>query len=340
MQLKGPLVTILLFDFFIKTHRFFLFFIDFSMDTKPFVPFNAGSQTNSAGNVFSQPTVPMFNGNTDPTKPTHLFTIPIPTTVNSTTSILPMTNNFTTNGATTTVSNFNTNPQLTTSLSEMQTKPIVTSTSMTTIAQVPQQVQNTEHSVPLITQQFLAALLLDPYANHGKKDFSSIGSIQVPVEPAVTSTVSTSTSLIITTAVTNTTTTTVTNSTPLQMAPIVQTNIRKAPSHSLIDVNFKLKPTSSATSLSALNDIIQPNIQQSELATKSLKSTFTDEEESLLLSQHKTSRSRLSTALNDSLYQSNSIQSLYPLRRLAELENLVTKTSSSSLSSSGKRNHT
>ncbi|CAF4586931.1 unnamed protein product [Rotaria sp. Silwood1] len=212
------------------------------------------------------------------------------------------------------------NPPLLTSLPVTQNQPTVTSPSSIIVSQVEKQEQIIEQSGSRIQQQFLVASLLDPYANRGKKDFPNTDQIQIPKEPAVVSTLSTTT-----------TTQTVTTSISMSDTPPIQTNFRKgSSSHSLVDVNFKLKPVSSSP---ALNDTIKSSNQQSTISTGQMKSTlkgnFTDEEELVLIGRTKMSKLRLSNTIIDPLYQSNSIRSLYPSRRVAELENLINITSSS-----------
>ena len=53
---------------------------------------------------------------------------------------------------------------------------------------------------------------------------------------------------------------------------------------------------------------------------------MTDEEELILLARAKMSKLHLSNDVNDSLYQSDSIRSLYPRRSLVELENFANTT--------------
>jgi hypothetical protein len=221
--------------------------------------------------------------------------------------------------ATTNASPFN--PSLFTGFPATQTQPAVTSSSSTFISQAPKQEQNPQQPVSIIQQQFLAASLLDPYANRGKKDFTNIDQIQIPTESAVVSTLSTTTN-----------TTTITTSTPIPITLPLQSNARKvSSSRSSVDVNFKLKPASSSPTL---NDDVKRSNPQTMVSTGSVKSTlagnFTDEEELVLLGRTKMSKLRLSNDINDSVYQSNSMRSLYPIRRLAELEKLTTITPPSS----------
>jgi len=270
--------------------------------------------TSTAGrsSIFSIPatstatTVPIVNSFiTQPTVPT---TTPF-SFASSATSILN----------TSTTSTFN--PPFFTGLPAAQTQPVVTSSSSTISSQASTEEQNTQPSVSIIQQRFLAASLLDPYANRGKKDFTNIDQIQVPTESAVVSTLSTTTN-----------TTTITTSTPIPITLPIQSNHRKvSSSRSLVDVNFKLKPVSSSPTL---NDDIKPSNQQSMVSTGSVKSTlagnFTDEEELVLLGRTKMSKLRLSNDIIDPSYQSNSIRSLYPIRRLSDLEKLTNITPPSS----------
>ncbi|CAF4105110.1 unnamed protein product [Rotaria sp. Silwood2] len=259
-------------------------------------PSGFGTTTNPSGfgtttnpNVFATTTNPSGFGTT-----TNISGIPLSTT----TSITPFTSSF---------PNFTSNT--------------TNNLGSHAISQVAKQDQNTEQSISMIQQRFLAASLLDPYATRGKKDFPNIDQIQVPTETTVVSTLSTTTI-----------TETVTTSTSIPSTMPIQTNFRKGSScHSLVDVNFKLKPVSSSPTL---NDTIKPSDQQSTIPTGQMKSTlkgnFTDEEELVLLGQTKMSKLRLSNAIIDPPYQSNSIHSLYPARSLADLENLINKTASRS----------
>jgi hypothetical protein len=260
------------------------------------------------------PVVPVFTPATTTTTPFSVFTNTGPQTVApktlpfsfaaSAVSILD-----TSIPATTTVPVFN--PQLNTVLPVTQTQqPIAT-----TISESKIQDQN-------IHQRFLAASLLDPYANLGKKDFTNIEQRQSSVtKPPVVSTLSTTT-----------TTTTVITSAPTPVTLPIQSNSRKmSPSRSLIDVNFKLKPVSSS---STVNDDIKSSNQQSILSTgqvnSPLKANFTDEEELILLSRNKMSKLRLSNDIINSSLQSEPIRSLYPIKRLDELENVPNMTIPSS----------
>jgi hypothetical protein len=213
-------------------------------------------------------------------------------------------------------------PQLFQVLPVTQTQPAVTSSSSAILSQPPSQEQISQQTVPTIQQQFLAASLLDPYANRGKKDFTNIDQIQLPTEIAVVSTSSTTTAK-----------TTLTTSTPIPATIPIQSNFQKVPaSRSPVNVNFKLKPVSSSATL---NDDIKPSHQQSATSMGPTKTTltgnFTDEEEIVLLSRTKMSKLRLSNDLIDSSYQSNTIRSLYPLRNLADLEKLTDLPPPSSL---------
>jgi hypothetical protein len=205
------------------------------------------------------------------------------------------------------------NPPIWPGINVTGTQPAVTSSSSTLLSQAPKQEQKTEQTASIIQQNFLAASLLDPYANRGKKDFTNMNQIQAPAESTIVSTVS---------APTNTTT--ITTTTPVPVTLPIQSNLRKvAPSRSLVDVNFKLRPVSSSP---ALNEDIKPSKQPSMVSSESVKSgltgNFTDEEELVLLSRTKMSKLRLSNDVIDAPSQFNAICSLYPVRRLAELEKL------------------
>jgi len=279
------------------------------------------TSTSGGSNIFgvsgtsAATTAPIFNNLiTQPTLPTTTsFSF-----ASSATSILNNSAPITTNA-----SNFN--PSLFSYSTPAPIQPAVTSSSSTILSQPPKQEQNTQQSSSIIQQQFLALSLLDPYANRGKKDFTNIDQIQIPKESAIVSTLSTTTN-----------TTTITTSTPIPITLPIQSNFGKvSSSRSLVDVNFKLKPVSSSPTL---NDDIKPSNQQSMVSTGPVKSTlagnFTDEEELVLLGRTKMSKLRLSNDIIDPSYQSDSIRSLYPLRRLAELEKLTNITPPSSLSSS------
>ncbi|CAF4389215.1 unnamed protein product [Rotaria sp. Silwood2] len=295
-------------------------------------PSGFGTTTNPSGfgtttnpNVFATTTNPSGFGTT--TNPSGFGTTTNPSGFGTTTNpnVFATTTNPSGFGTTTNISGI---PLSTTTSITPFTSSFPNFTSNTTnnlgshaISQVAKQDQNTEQSISMIQQRFLAASLLDPYATRGKKDFPNIDQIQVPTETTVVSTLSTTTI-----------TETVTTSTSIPSTMPIQTNFRKGSScHSLVDVNFKLKPVSSSPTL---NDTIKPSDQQSTIPTGQMKSTlkgnFTDEEELVLLGQTKMSKLRLSNAIIDPPYQSNSIHSLYPARSLADLENLINKTASRS----------
>ncbi|CAF0793373.1 unnamed protein product [Rotaria sordida] len=285
---------------------------NFPPNTNTSTSFKFGPPTAANTSILPQSTTATSQNSTFPITTTNNINVPTTTTIPFS-FLSSATNIFQTNApATTTTSTFN--PSLFTGLPVTQNQPTMTSSSSTMISQVQKQEQNTEQSISTIQQQFLAASLLDPYANRGKKDFSSIDQIKVPIEPAVVSTLPATT-----------VTATVTTSTPMPNTLSIQANFRKgSSSHSLVDINFKLKPVSSSPTL---NDTIKPSNQQSTISTGQMKSTlkenFTDEEELVLLGQTKISKLRLSNAIIDPSYQSNSIRSLYPSRRLVELENLI-----------------
>ena len=166
-----------------------------------------------------------------------------------------------------------------------------------TAAQPLKQENPNEQPSSIIKQGFLTATLLDPYANRGTKDFTDINRIQVVQQPTTDSTVTSSKQ---------------TQESGPTIGLSLQTNSRKSsPARPVSDINFKLKPVSTTSTLSV--DIIKP--KQSVLA-----GSFTDEEELVLLSRNKLSKLRLSNDFIDSSYQSNTLRSLYPIRRLADLE--------------------
>ena len=231
-----------------------------------------------------------------------------------TTNAFPAANNFImqpTVPTTVTTSNaFIWNPSTTTSSTIAGTQPTVTSSaSILLSAQPPKQ----EQTASITQQNFLTVALLDPYANRGKKDFTNLNQIQAPVESTVVSTVSTSTT---------------TTTAPIPSTIPIQTNLRKVPaSRSSVDVNFKLRPVSPSPTLS---QDIEPLNQPSKVSTKPAKSTlagnFTDEEELILLGRTKMSKLRISNDTIDAPSRSNSLRSLYPIRRLAELEKFTNMT--------------
>jgi len=333
-----------------------VFFKGFLTDTNTSKSSIFGSQPVTTTNIFSQPTPATPFSSTASNATTNIFGIPISSTTPATTitpafpALNPMTSVSGTSNifgvpassAATTAPNFNnfiTQPTISTTApfsfassypaSVLNTIASTTTTnpssSSTILSQPPNQEQSTQQSSSIIQQQFLAASLLDPYANRGKKDFTNIDQIQIPKESVVVSTLSTTTN-----------TTTITTSTPIPITLPIQSNFGKvSSSRSSVDVNFKLKPVSSSPTL---NDDIKPSNQQSMVSTGPVKSTlagnFTDEEELILLGRTKMSKLRLSNDIIDPSYQSDSIRSLYPLRRLAELEKLTNITPPSSLSSS------
>lgn len=179
-------------------------------------------------------------------------------------------------------------------------------------AQVQQ--ANAQQMISLAQQRFLAASLLDPFASRGKKDFNNIDQTKPPTDLIVVSTSST--------------TTTVTTSTSSPITLPLQSNSRKTSSaRPLVDIRFKLKPVSSSPSSNIISDDIKSPNPQATSATGQVKSPlrtdFSEEEELVLMGRNKMSKLRLSNDFIDSSFQSESIRSLYPLRRLAELETLA-----------------
>ncbi|CAM4813455.1 unnamed protein product [Rotaria magnacalcarata] len=235
--------------------------------------------------------------------------------------------------ATTTSSMFN--PQPFTGFSFPQTQPVTSSTNQsfgfsapfgsnltttnanfgapTNITQTQVAQQNIQQPVSLIQQRFLAASLLDPFASRGKKDFNNADQLKAPTDFIVVSTSST-------TATTST-------SSPITLS--LQSNSRKSSSaRPLVDIRFKLKPVCSSPSSNTINnDIKSPNQPTTSSIAGQIKSPltadFSEEEELVLMGRNKMSKLRLSNDFIDSSFQSESIRSLYPLRRLAELETLA-----------------
>ncbi|CAF2416481.1 unnamed protein product [Rotaria sp. Silwood2] len=232
--------------------------------------------------------------------------------------------------ATTTSSLFN--PQPFTGFNFTQTQPVAstaapsfgfcapfgsTTTTATTGFGAPTNITQTQiqQSVSLVQQRFLAASLLDPFASRGKKDFNNIDQIKPPTDLIVVSTSST-------------TSTTVTTSTSSSITLPLQSNSRKTSSaRPLVDIRFKLKPVSSSPSPNIINDEVkspnQPTTPTSGQIKSPLTADFSEEEELVLIGRNKMSKLRLSNDFIDSSFQSESIRSLYPLRRLAELETLA-----------------
>jgi hypothetical protein len=216
------------------------------------------------------------------------------------------------------------NPQPFTGFGLTQPQPAATqsfgfSTPFGSTATLPQtQIQQQQYLPPPISlnqQQFLAASLLDPFASRGKKVFNTFDQIKPPTDLIVISTSST----------------TITTSTTSTSAPVtlpLQSNSRKTSSaRPLVDIRFKLKPVSSSPTSNLTNDEMKSPNQQPITPTRQVKSPlttdFSEEEELLLIGRNKMSKLRLSNEFNDSSFQSESIRSLYPLRRLAELETLA-----------------
>ncbi|CAF1315900.1 unnamed protein product [Adineta steineri] len=300
-------------------------------------PFNI--QPVTSGNIFSKPIIATTSANsTNPTTTGNYFHMAPTTTISvfpslypppSTTTTTPTTNIFAIPALAPLSLSSISNPQPFQILPVTQTQPVTTS-SLSTISQ---QVQNPQQSVSNIHQQFLAASLLDPYANRGKKDFTKTDQIQILTEPAVVST--SSTTLMATSAPIFTT--------PISAVLPIQSNFQKIPSsRSSIDVNFKLKPVSSLS-----HDDMKSSQQQSTASIEQIKGpltgSFTDEEENILLSRTKMSKLRISNDIIDSPYQSNTIRSLYPLRNLNELEkltNIPPLSSSVSITTSSNNKHT
>ncbi|CAF3334585.1 unnamed protein product [Rotaria socialis] len=277
------------------------------------VPFKFEPQPTPGTGISLQPATKPLHSNTEQTTVTNFFAAPTSIAASN------ATNMFST--PTTAITTFNLNPSLVTTSAGTQVQSDVISSSSATISQITRQEQTTERPMSMIHQQFIAVSLLDPYANRGRKDFSNMDSIQKHVEPALVPKVPT------------TTTITATVPTPIPLILPIQTNSRKGSSaHSLVDVNFKLKPVTSISSSSSLtqNDTIKTVTQQSILSTEPLKSTFTDEEELVLLGRTKISKLRLANVISASTYQTNYIPSLYPVRCLADLENFTNITSPSS----------
>ncbi|CAF1286718.1 unnamed protein product [Rotaria magnacalcarata] len=277
------------------------------------VTFKFDPQPTPGTSISLQPATKPLHSNTGQTTVTNFFAVPTSIATSNATNMFSI--------PATTITTFNLNPSLVTASAGTKIRSDVISASPATISQITRQEQITEQPMSMIHQQFIAVSLLDPYANRGRKDFSNMDSIQKHVEPALVPKVPT------------TTTITATVATPIPLVLPIRTNSRKGSSaQSLVDVNFKLKPVTSLSSSSSLtqNDTIKTVNQQSILSTEPLKSTFTDEEELVLLGRTKISKLRLSNVISDSTYQTNYMPSLYPVRCLADFENFTNITSPSS----------
>ena len=177
-------------------------------------------------------------------------------------------------------------------------------------AQIQQ--QTIQQSASLAQQRFLAASLLDPFASRGKKDFTNIDQIKPPTDLIFISTSSP-------TPTTNTTSTSAPITLPLQ------SNSRKTSSaRPLVDIRFKLRPISSSPTANVVNEDIkspnQPTVTSTGQVKSPLTADFSEEEELVLIGRNKMSKLRLSNDVNESSFQLESMRSLYPMRRLAELE--------------------
>ncbi|CAF0933551.1 unnamed protein product [Adineta ricciae] len=250
---------------------------------------------------------------------THPFTTTTPTTISSVLTAPLIFPGF----RTPTIPTVNTVPS--TNISQSYTVPFQFPQSSSIINQtipVPQTQATVPLSIPSTTtsqtiatnqQQFLTKLLLDPYGNRGRKEFIDAESTSSPKTSIVDSTLHT----------------TILASTPIPVVLPVHSNFQKTTaSHSSINLDFKLKPTSS-TSIS--HEDTRSLDQQSQPTTEPSKSTlsggFTDEEEIVLLTRTKLSKLHL---LNSTINQPNTLHSLYPRRSLAELESLTKLTRLSS----------
>jgi hypothetical protein len=185
----------------------------------------------------------------------------------------------------------------------------------TNMGQTQIQQPNSPQPISLIQQRFLAASLLNPFASRGTKDFSNIDQIKPPTDFILVSTSSTTTATV-----------TTSTSSPITL-PLVSNSRKTSSARPLVDIRFKLKPVSSSPTSNQTNDEIKSPIQQPNTPTGQIKNPltadFSEEEELVLMGRNKMSKLRLSNDFIDSSFQSESIRSLYPLRRLAELETLA-----------------
>ena len=115
--------------------------------------------------------------------------------------------------------------------------------------------------------------------------------------------------------------------TPIPVVLPLQSNTRKpTSSHPIVDLKLNLKPL-----VTAAEPEVEPKTTSSNVRS-SLSSGFTQQEESILLSQKKGSRLRLPNDFLESSSNAKPGLSLYPMRRLDELETLTEKIQITSIS--------
>lgn len=166
-------------------------------------------------------------------------------------------------------------------------------------------------------QRILETCLGDPY---GRQDCKP--STVIEMKPSSRDIASTTSSL-------SSTHSTVTTSTPvLTTAPVIlplQSNMRKtAAAHPVVDLKLNLRPASAPTEVT--NEQVSPNASSrssSKSVTKGVASDFTNEEEMALMTQKKRSGLRLPEDFLNPSVEPKQISTLYPIRRLGELEALT-----------------
>ena len=181
--------------------------------------------------------------------------------------------------------------------------------------QMQQQQQNLPPTMSFVQQRFLAASLLDPFASRGKKDFVDIDQAKPPTD-----------FIVVSSSTTTTTTTTASTSAPITLS--LQSNTRKnSAARPLVDIRFRLKPVSSSPTSNLVNDEVKsPNPAPATPlgpVRSPLTADFSEEEEQALIGKNKLSKLRLSNDYIESSLHSDSMRSLYPMRRLAELETMA-----------------
>ena len=185
----------------------------------------------------------------------------------------------------------------------------------TNLAQPQMQQQNMPQQISFVQQRFLAASLLDPFNSRGKKDFNETEQIKPPTD-----------FIVVSNATTTTTAATSAISTPITLP--LQSNARKnSGARPLVDIRFRLKPVSSSPTSNFSGEEMkspsQPPVTSFGPIKSPLTADFSEEEEQALIGKNKLSKLRLSNDFIESSFHSDSIRSLYPMRRLAELETLA-----------------
>lgn len=291
-------------------------FIPTTMSNPPFNPFNIQTRpTTTLPNLFIFPGTTNSTNTTAPTT-TSIFSVPwttVPTTTSASMNI-PMAPITSTVNATT---SYNTVFQVapitsTTSLLNNPVLPPTCTAGMSAVGHpqptvsVPISNTTTQTTSNLVQQRILEAYLIDPYCHQGIKEWATSGNNQPPKDvsppsPTTINVVTTSTATV--------------KTTPFVLP--LQSNTRKTSFSPVVDLKLDLKPVSTT---------MESNVQSKSTATSgksSISSAFTQQEESILLNQSKTSRLRLSKDFLDSSSCNKPVHSLYPIRRLEELEVLI-----------------